>query len=357
MSKKIHIPVVGSTMDSIVQSLNIAGTDIIGMFGANTSYEMSTVLASNDEKTYEKYQAILEGDNEYSVVNYVDKKGYIIPGSEVSVDKLKLICKEHSIKITANVEDADVFITNHYTESTIHDHSIPKNKLMMYIRNGYAITKYVNRHGIATGTDRINKWMVDEGVEHMLHDPKVSEILGTSLSYCESDSLPYDTYIYTGLALEILNRIVNESIPTISATRLVDESPNQVILTTDLLESIFSMYKNDEDRLLLQKILPTVRTDVNFELLWELAQEISEYSFNMRDKDFMYWWRNKFSTLGYKSMSAEQFVLEYHHDDSLTKVAFKYMEPKIRSEIQIYSRELYTFRVEIKEEYKKYYEN
>ena len=91
MSKKIHIPVVGSTMDSIVQSLNIAGTDIIGMFGANTSYEMSTVLASTDAKTYEKYQAILEGDNEYTVVNYVDKKGYIIPGSEVSVDKSRMV--------------------------------------------------------------------------------------------------------------------------------------------------------------------------------------------------------------------------------------------------------------------------
>ena len=51
----------------------------------------------------------------------------------------------------------------------------------------------------------------------------------------------------------------------------------------------------------------------------------------------------------------ETFQKQHDEDGTLTSEGFKYMEPLIRKEIQIYNRELYVFTVRIKPEYEQKY--
>tara|TARA_R100000544_G_scaffold30635_1_gene16889 strand:- start:17118 stop:18197 length:1080 start_codon:yes stop_codon:yes gene_type:complete len=349
MSKKIHIPV--NTMGSIVTKLGITSTDIVGMFDANDGRSMSTVLCSEDGSKYNELSELITGDTELLVHTYKDKKAYVIPGSSISMDKLKLNCKEHSIKITSDIDSADFFISNAHCCET-QDSNVSKQALMFYINNGYASLDFNN-----TNIHNGNELMIDNSVEHVLWDSTVAYNRGFGMHSVDTDSLPYDTYVYTGLALQILDKI-NDGYSVIQGSRLLDESSNQVTLTKDLLDTILSMNKSYDDRLLLSKLLPTVRTDVNLHYVWELGQNLSSYDLNVnRDKDMKYWWYNKFENNKFNSMSPEEFILEYHESEVLTKEAFKYMEPKVRTDIQIYNRELYSFKVQIKPEYSKYYES
>tara|TARA_R100001440_G_scaffold26444_1_gene43071 strand:- start:1017 stop:2090 length:1074 start_codon:yes stop_codon:yes gene_type:complete len=347
---KIHEDV--RSMNNIVSSLGIASTDINGMICSGDALSYTTVLVSEDETSYIKHQEILEGDTETPIINYKNKKAFIIPGSSITADKLKMELKEHDIKITNDIDQADVFITNVMSSQTVNDHNIPLRAVMFNIENGYSITEFEQGE---RKCDLINTWMNDENIEHVIWDNRRSEVLGTYLGSCEYDSLPYNTYVYTGMALKILDRIVNDGCETITGDRVVDESPNQQILTKSLLDTCLQMYDaGGEDRAMLEKILPTIRTDVNHHLLWKLHGTIQEYHFNSRNKDIKYWF-NKSQHSWYSRMNAETFVKQHDEDGTLTSEGFKYMEPIIRKEIQIYNRELYVFTVRIKPEYEKKY--
>ena len=53
-------------------------------------------------------------------------------------------------------------------------------------------------------------------------------------------------------------------------------------------------------------------------------------------------------------MTALQMIQDLEEKGTLNKISFKYLEPIVRKEIRIENRDLYTFRVEVKPEYKKY---
>ena len=55
----------------------------------------------------------------------------------------------------------------------------------------------------------------------------------------------------------------------------------------------------------------------------------------------------------YKNISALDMIHRLENREKLDKIAFKYLEPIVRKEIRIENRDLYTFRVEVKPEYKK----
>ena len=351
MSKKIHKDV--RSMSNIVSDLGISKTDIIGMICSTNGSELSTVLASENGTRYNELAELLEGDSEQCVTLYKNKKGYVVPGSDISGDKLKITCKEHHITITTDLEKADLIISNDDSFNEVYDHEIPKHKIMFCIENGYGITEYDSDYS------QFNKWMVTESIKHTLWDSKIQDSLNLSLYNCEYDSLPYNTYVYTGLALEILNKIVMENIPTIQGSRLVDESPNQVILTHELLDQIKAMNNGSgEDRILLKKILPTIKCDTNHHLLWDLCNTIDEYALGVnRDKDLKYWFTNKVKHSWYYNMTAEDFIKNHDENETLTPEGFKFAEPQCRKDIYISNRELYTFRVEIKPEYHKYLKN
>ena len=347
---KIHEDV--RSMNNIVSSLGITSTDINGMICSGDALSYTTVLVSEDETSYVKHQGILEGDTETPIINYKNKKAFIIPGSNITADKLKMELKEHNIKVTNDIDQADIFVTNHMSTLSVREHNIPLRAIMFDIENGYSITEFEQGE---RKCDLINTWMNEENIEHVLWDNRRSETLNTYLGSCEYDSLPYNTYVYTGMALKILNRIVNDGCETIAGDRVIDESPNQQILTKSLLDTCLQMYDaGGEDRAMLEKILPTIRIDVNHHLLWKLHGNIQEYHFSSRNKDIKYWF-NKSQHSWYSRMTAEDFVKQHDEDGTLTSEGFKYMEPLIRKEIQIYNRELYVFTVRIKPEYEQKY--
>tara|TARA_R100000654_G_scaffold1300_1_gene4727 strand:+ start:14918 stop:16015 length:1098 start_codon:yes stop_codon:yes gene_type:complete len=344
MSKEIHKDV--RSMQSIIDSLGITTTDKNGMICSSDCTKLSTVLVTEDKTKYEEHTEIIEGDHELPIHTYKGKKAFIMTGSSVSADKMKIELKEHGMTITSNPQLADVFISNNHSVFHVHDQSLSLQSYMFYIQNGYSVTEFEDtRRG-----NYINDWMARQHVEHVLWDNNRADVLDMNIGCCEYDSLPYDTYVYTGISLEILDRIYNHGATVISERRVMEESPNQQVLTSSLLNTIKSMYDaGGDDRSMLEKLLPTIRTDVNRHLLWQLAGSISRYNFNSRSKDLDYWWsKAKLDWMG--RQSAESFLLSEHEDDKLTNEGFKYLEPMVRQEISISNRELYVFKVQVKPE-------
>ena len=100
-------------------------------------------------------------------------------------------------------------------------------------------------------------------------------------------------------------------------------------------------------------ILPTIDFTKNYHLQWKLAQEIGSdlYYFN-RNKDVQYWLNaSDFNDLYH--LTALDMINQLEKEGKLDKMTFRYLEPIVRKEIRIENRDLYTFRVEVKPEYKK----
>ena len=350
MSKELHKDV--RSMTQTVTNLGLSSTDINGMICSRDASKLSTVIVSDCGDAWERHKDWVTGDSENPLRNMNGKKAFILPGSSISADRMKQELGEHSIKITNKVADADIFITNyHVTENLNHTESLPLRKIMFNINNGYSVTEFEDGE---TKCENINDWMKQEQISHVINDPGMWERMNSSLSYSEYDSLPYDTYVYTGMALEILDKIRNGA-ETVYEDRVLRESPNMQPLTDELLETIISMYQaGDDDREMLVKILPTIQSDVNHHLIWKMCQEISHYRISSRNKDFNHWIDDiKFDW--YQRLSAEEFIKHHDETEELTSVGFKYMEPLCRKDIYISNRDLYVFRVEIKPEYREKY--
>ena len=350
MSKELHKDV--RSMTQTVTNLGLSSTDINGMICSRDSSKRTTVIVSDCGDAWETHKDWVTGDKETPLRNMNGKKAFILPGSSISADRMKQELGEHSIKITNKVADADVFITNSDAyEELDHNDNLPMRKIMFKVNNGYSITEFET---CETLCDAMNDWMEQEQVAHVINDPGMWERLNSSLSYSEYDSLPYDCYVYTGMGLEILEKIRNGA-ETVHEDRVLRESPNMQPLTDELLETIVAMYRSgDDDKELLVKILPTIQSDVNHHLIWKMCQEISHYRISSRNKDFSHWVDDiRFDW--YQRLSAEEFIQTHDENETLTPVGFKYMEPLCRQDIYISNRDLYVFKVEIKPEYREKY--
>jgi hypothetical protein len=350
MSKKLHIDV--RPMTTIIANLGLTSTDINGMICARNASEVATVIVSDCVDAWTKHTNMIEGDDETPLRNYNKKKAFIMPGSHITADRMKQELREHKITVTNNVSDADIFITNANTFTNTHGELLPLRMPMFSIKNGYSITEFEIGQ---RKCEFINKWMEDNGIGHVLWDSGVAESLSSDLHSSEYDSLPYDTYVYTGLALEILDRLQNGNAETVFEDRVLIESPNMQPLTKDLLDTVLQMYNaGGDDMELLTKILPTIQGDTNHHLIWKMFGTIQEYQFGTRNKDLQHWFR-QMDAHSYNRLSPEDFITHYDAIGELTKEGFKYMEPLCRKEIHISNRDLYVFKVEIKPEYREKY--
>ena len=350
MSKELHKDV--RSMTQTITDLGLSSTDINGMICSRDATKLSTVIVSDCGDAWSKHTALVEGDNLTPLRTLNNKKAFILPGSSISLDKMKQELGEHKIKVTNKVNEADIFITNHNVhEDTSSVDTLPLRKMMFSIRNGYSITEFDSTE---YKCGYINDWMADEQISHVLNDSSMWETLSSSMAYSEYDSLPYDTYVYTGMAIQILDKIRNGA-ETVYEDRVLCESPNMQPLTEELLETIRSMYNaGDDDKELLVKILPTIQSDVNHHLIWQMCQSISHYRISSRNKDFTHW-VNDIRFDWYARLSAEDFITHHDEEGTLTPTGFKYMEPLCRKEIYISNRDLYVFKVEIKPEYRQKY--
>ena len=57
---------------------------------------------------------------------------------------------------------------------------------------------------------------------------------------------------------------------------------------------------------------------------------------------------------GLRRATAEDIIKYLEEEEYLDTESFRYLEPIVRKEIVISNRELYTFKVQVKEEYRKY---
>ena len=103
------------------------------------------------------------------------------------------------------------------------------------------------------------------------------------------------------------------------------------------------------------KIIPTIDPTGEPYLLYKYSGEFLgsvEYKYS-RNKDVLYWLqKHKCSWLG--RLNAEQAIKHFEEEGTLDSRCFKQLEVLCRQEIQINNRELYTFKVQVKPEYRKY---
>ena len=103
------------------------------------------------------------------------------------------------------------------------------------------------------------------------------------------------------------------------------------------------------------KIIPTIDPTGEPYLLYKYAKEFlgnCDYKYT-RNKDVIYWLeKHNINLLARKN--AEQAIKYFEENGVLDSKCFRALEVECRKEIQIHNRELYTFKVQVKPEYRKY---
>ena len=314
-----------------------------GLQVSQTSLEFASVIGTENKSIFNKIQSILDTP---SVTNLKGiKKAFLLPGSPVSITRVKEALREHKITFTNDYEEADIFITHDdFSAESSSSERLLTTKLMHHIWNYYGLN-------VGSTVPEISAFCLANN-QSIIYDDKIAE----QVRYSYKESLPYDIYIITGMALHIAYKIEFENIPTISLEDCLGQSANKIILTEDLLQDIVRMVTsyNEDDNKIASKIIPTIDYETNIHLLWKLSQEARNqmYKFN-RDKDFQYWMKaSDFDSLYYKS--AQDMILYLEKKELLNNENFRYLEPIVRKDIHISNRDLYVFKVQVKPEYVKY---
>ena len=317
-------------------------------YGVLSSNEVSDVLITNNQTVFENIRNILE-DNTKAVVDISNyKRGFILPRCTVSADRIKETCKEHGITITNDYEKADFIISHDQTSIRLSNGEKILTSVLLY--------KLWNFEAYSTTEGRVN--FIDAYTERtnnsVIWDSRLDE-------YCKSYRLSdpeslYDEWAITGLALNLAYLVDTGELDVVNVDDLMHQSSNKTELTDELVTDIINWVQsyNDENIALVAKVLPTIKVDENYHLLWKLAQGLYPYSHSFnRDKDVQYWLSTSKISKYYR-FTAEEMIKCLEDEDLLDSKSFRYLEPIVRQEIKIYNRELYVFKVQIKPEYSKY---
>ena len=117
-----------------------------------------------------------------------------------------------------------------------------------------------------------------------------------------------------------------------------------------------SGYNRDNEELQMAgKIIPTIDPTGEPYLLYKYSKEFLgniDYKYS-RNKDVMYWLeKHRCSYLS--RMTAEAAIKHFEREGMLDSRCFRALEVECRKEIVISNRALYTFKVQVKPEYRKY---
>ena len=329
----------------IVESLGIEEGVEYNVYSSSSLTDVATVLGTeSDEKYYEISEMLT---NETTDDLTILKKGFVLPGCSVSADRIKAACKEHSISLTNDYELADFIICEHSVEDSMNGThaNYPSRALLVHWSNGYMLD--VDEDGNEDLPNSIN-------VQHqLLYDKKLKDRHPMyNLTY---NSAPYDNYLISGLAINLASLISSGDLKVVNIDTVLNASGNVQILTQELLEQLISMYNaGGEDREMLGTLLPTINYNKTPALLWLLSQELgnAQYTWS-RNKDVKYWY-DKSGLSDLANHSAEAAIEKFIEDGTMDSENFRMLEPVCRKEIYISNRALYSFRVEVKPEYRKY---
>ena len=344
--------VYNCTLDTIKEQLEDFGLDgqpVYQVALSRQSWDMGQAIFSDLNNTYKVFKKYF--DTEIDIVDLTQyKKAFIFPGCPVSLPRLKEALREHKITVTNDVNKADFFVTHdEYGQYHTDGESIRTTSMLFKIHN-YEAMDINTSEGLALKQSEPN---VDPNINIVFDDKMAETYSRNSLDY---DADLYEKYVFTPLAIQIAYRIRNEQIPVIYAETCLNESANKTVLDEQLMDDLIRMIKagGAEENEMVKKIMPAIDYREKKHLLWKLATEVSGYMYRFnRDKDLNYWMhKSQFNT--YNHHSAEAMIKHLEEEECLDSESFRYLEPIVRKEISINNRELYTFKVQVKEEYRKY---
>jgi hypothetical protein len=265
----------------------------------------------------------------------------------VSTERLKAALKEHKISVTNDYEKADFIIphTNFYDTYTGIE-NMPQSKLMFKLTNGY----YSNDH-----RDSVRDYFEKHGNNVILEKRALGDRYQHNIDY---ESAPYDSYVFSNMSLALADLIDRGHLEVIETDTILNQSANRVPMTKELMEDITKMIDgysvSDEEYEMAGKIIPTIDPTGEPYLLYNYADLLNRNSYHYnRNKDVMYW-LDKHDIYRLSSMNAEEAIQYFEEKDQLDSRCFRALEVKCREQIQINNRELYTFKVQVKPEYRKY---
>lgn len=305
---------------------------------------VDNVIISNEDEKFNIIANILASETnkiDIQIKKKIYKKAFILPGNDVTQDRLKQACAEHDIKITNDLLKADIIITNdHIIEEKEDSQAFGKRSVMSNLSNYYAY-KFAPSYLDATtsSTGRI-VYTID---------------LGNQNNFTDDESI-WDGYTMPGLAVNAAYQIRVNNVDVVHEDNLLNISANLLELTDQMVEDIENLLKgSDDDRNVASIMVPQIDYTKNKSLLWKLASN-NKYSLDRfkRNKDLCHWKdRSDWDCIAYKD--ATEMVTYLEEREELTSEDFKLLEPYARKKIEVYNRELYTIKVCIKDKYKKYY--
>ena len=342
-SKNIHHSEISP---ELIEDLGFTDSVTVGFMMNNLDIE--DVQLSESVSQYDKIKDLLttETTNDLTTV----KRAFVLPMHNVSTDRLKAALKEHKISITNDYEKADFIIphTNFYDSYTSLA-NIPQTKLMFKLSNGY----YSNDHRVAV-TDYYEK----HGNNVILEKRSLGDAYQHNIDYT---SAPYDSFVFSNMALALADLVNNSHLEVVETDTILNQSANRVPMTEELMEDITKMIDgysvSDEEYEMAGKIIPTIDPTGEPYLLYSYSEFLNRNSHNYnRNKDVLYW-MEKHDIYRLSRMNAEQAIKYFEEEGQLDSRCFRALEVKCREQIQIYNRELYTFKVQVKPEYRKYMQN
>ena len=332
-----------------LEDFGLDGQPVYQVALSRQSWDMGQAIFCNLNNTYRVFQKYF--NSEIDVVDLTQyKKAFILPGCPVSLPRMKEALREHKITVTNDFNKADCFITHdEYGQYHCDGESIRTNSMLFKAMNYEAMDISVSEN-LANKDSEPN---VDASIP-IVFDSKMAETYSrNSIDYDED---LYESYVFTPLAVQIAYRIRHEQIPVIKAETCLNESANKTVLDNQLMDDMIRMIKDgsSEERELVKKMVPAIDYRKKKHLIWNMAREVSGYMYMFnRDKDMNYW-MDKSNFTKYSRASAEEMIKYLEEEEYLDSESFRYLEPIVRKEITISNRELYTFKVQVKEEYRKY---
>ena len=339
-SKNVHHSELGTdTLDD----LGFTDVENVGLMMNNLDIE--TLYVSESKSQYDKIIKILETETISDLTNV--KKAFILPMHNVSTDRLKAALKEHKITVTNDYEKADFVIphTNFY-DTYLSVDNIAQTKMMFKLTNGY----YCNDH-----RDAVKDYHDKTNNNVILDKKSLGDRYQHNIDY---ESAPYDSYIFSSMALSLAELINAGDLDVIETDTILNQSANRVPMTKDLMEDIKKMIDaynaSEEEYAMAGKIIPTIDPTGQPFLLYEYADFLNRKSYNFnRNKDVQYW-LEKHNIYELAQCNAERAIKYFEEKGVLDSRCFRALEVLCRKEIQIHNRELYTFKVQVKPEYRKY---
>ena len=317
-------------------------TSNMGIPTSSSCLNIETILVTESNSDYDDLVDTLESETNRTQQGLTGlTKAFLLPGISISADRLKAALKEHSITVTNDYTKADFIVTDD-SISDCHDSTFRSNKLMHYKTNMYMVydgpaDSYYNRTGnMMIWCDKIHR-------DFRLHN-------------CDYDSTAYDVYVITGLAIELGSKIKAGELQVVHQDTVINASASIRELTEELKDQLIAMLNGDEDdKNLAAGILPSINYTSQPALLYLLFKEVgSKIEWDFSRKKDLEWWKEKAKLRTLERKNAEQAIQYFEHHGVLDSRNFKMLEPLCREEISINNRELYSFKVQVKPEWRKY---